>query len=286
MVLLSNTAVQLFKKISIDRQYIKQRRQFWYLIEKYTKVEWMALKLLYASIISQIFILNFCVLTFDVNETKFLFIDFCVTFTDCEKLSLVWFINFFYQQVMALVAMFMFFAHFGTVFMLLSHACFKVDTVIVTVKKLGRLCEHSKMNLKYWRIYNHELIERRIRKILAESCDARHFIGMAQTYIATTILAETVILCLIVCMSLFSITKSHANLPICYVSISCSILQLFVYNFIGQRLQSKLEELIEAVYNLHWYNMHPKVILMSLQRFRGFHGIFFYLSHETFYQVR
>jgi 7tm Odorant receptor len=262
------------------------------LIETYTNTEWKVLTFFLASTVAMIFLLIFSVLVFDLNKTKLIFIDFCLTISECQTFSGVWFMNFFYQFITVVLGMFIFFGYFGTVFMLISHACFKVDSVIVTVKQLRKFCEHKKMNVKYWRIYNQYFIKKYTRKALMESLDTRNFIEMAQSYIAATVLADTLILCIMVCMTLFAITKSDTNLLVCTIGLMLSSSQLYIYNFSGQRLQNKLDELVDAVYDLPWYNMHFMVqrdilfILMSLQKFRGLHGIFFFLSHETFYKVR
>lgn len=285
------SADRLFAKIFKDRQYALADRKFWHLIETYTRTEWMILRIFYGFTFFVALTTTLLAVTFDFNETRLFVLNFCLSLTDCKTFSLIWILNFSYQLIVVVVSILVFSAYFGVIFMLMSHACFKVDVVIETVKGLKTFCDHEKMNAKYWRIYNRYFIKKQMQQILIQSLDTKNFIEEAQSYMEISIFTELIILGLVICTTIFSISKSATGSMIC---LACSILStvlLFVYNFAGQQLQNKLDELVEAVYSLPWYNLHFRdqkdflFILMSLQKFRGFHGIFFYLSHETFHQV-
>jgi 7tm Odorant receptor len=265
---------QLVGKIISDTKYTKANERFRTIIESYSRMEWKILILCCVVLIGVSFIQCWLNLVFILNESQLPF-DFYIPQISS---STDWVLSYAFQLLVIYFAADTVAAYFAVTVIVISHASFKADTVICTVKSLQQ--EAKLEDFKNW-----------LTRVTDESNDLIDFIELANEFVAPSCLSDILVLCSAVCLAMFSFSRSTSGSILCTSVMVSAIFQLYVYNLGGQQLKNKLSDLTFSVYNTEWYNLPHKQqkdvlqIMVALQKIKGFNGIFFELSHATFQKV-
>lgn len=283
-------AKRLVSKILRDRRYLQTNKRFWPLIESYSKFEGKLTRLFYRVIIIMVFFLLTVVPLVGMNKTR-LPLDFYIPFLPVDGFSVNWGINYIYQLIIMLASIPIVNAHVGLTILVISHACFKIDTALISLKRFSDSFEDNAMHFKYWRIWNHSVIKSRMKRFVDETNDIIEYTKMAQKFIALPNCADTLIISFMICTSAYAARHNWLASVVCVLMIVSAIAQLALYNFAGLIMLNKVEELVFSVYDTPWYNLHYKrqkdifFILLVLQNMKGLNSIFNNLCNATFYQV-
>jgi 7tm Odorant receptor len=266
---------QLIAKVLRDTNYGSVDARFWKTIESYTNIEWKLLLLFYVITIGMASSLMYVNFVFQINETRLPY-DFYIPFVSSYENLTNWLINYLFQFVVTFFAVSATLAYTAIMIIVMCHGCLKVDTVICTVESFDGSADQNEA--KRW-----------LENVAAESKDLLDYLEMANGLIAPSTLTDTLILCSSVCLAIFSFAEEFSF--VCCTILFVALFQMYAYNFGGQQVRNKLDDLNFAVYDSHWYNLSFKqqkdvlFVMVSLQSFKGFNSFFFELSHATFYKV-
>jgi 7tm Odorant receptor len=287
---LNKQAKRLVTKIIRDRRYLQTNKRFWRLIETYSKFEGKLIRFMSFFMIFNGLFFSFIVPLTGFNKTR-LPLDFFIPFLLVEGNWVNWGVNYVYQLILIVCLICLVNAHIGITILVISHACFKIETVLISIKRFGDSFEENTKNIKYWRIWNHSIIDNRMKRVVDETNDIMQYTKMAQKFIAMPNCADTLIICFTICTSAYAARHNWFASALCVAIILTSMVQLAIYNFAGQIMLDKLNALVFSVYNTPWYNLNYRkqkdicFILLATQNMRGLKGIFNNLCNATFYQV-
>lgn len=288
---MNKQAKRLISIIIRDRQYLQTNKRFWPLIESYSNFERKILLFLNWSIIGFAFITIIVIPELHLTENS-LPLNVELSFLPIENSSVGWWINYAYQFTLLMAALFIFNAYIGVTILVISHACFKVDTAMISVKRWGNSFKENTKNIKYWRIWNHSVIENRMKRVVDETNDIIEYTKMAQKLIAMPNFLDNLIVCFAICVTIYSILNDWKSSLASLVYFVLTFSQLALYNIAGQIIINKMNSLSFSVYDTPWYNLSYKKrkdimsVLLATQNMNGLKGIFSNLCNATFYQVR
>jgi hypothetical protein len=273
--IMNGKSKQLIAKLMSDTDYRSADERFWKIIESYTKIEWKLLVLFYMITIGMASSLSYVNFVIQINETRLPY-DFYIPLVSSYESLTNWIINYAFQVVVTFFAVLATLAYTAIMILVMCHGCLKADMVICTVESFDG--SENQEKAKTW-----------LKLVAVESKDLLDYLDLANTFIAPNTLTDTLILCSSVCLAIFSFTQEFSL--VCCTILVVALFQMYAYNFGGQQIRKKLDNLVFAVYDTHWYNLSFKqqkdvlYILVSLQSFGGYNSYFFELCHETFYRV-
>lgn len=293
MLTLNKRAKELVETIVRDRQYLQNNKRIWPLIESYSKMERRVTQFFNSAIIylALVFLIIVPVLDSSGKQLPYNFDIFFLPVSPKTGFSVNWTINYAFQMIDIMTAAISLNANFDTMFLVLSHACFKADAAIAAVKMYGESIEDKSKDPRQWRILNSNVIQKRMRRVMKDTVDLIEYSGMVQRFISMPNCADTQSTCFIICTCAFVAKTNMMDSIVCAVYLAVSVFQLGAFNMAGQILLNKLDNLEFAMYDTPWYNLHHKqqkdifFTIMCMQQLKGFKGIFSYLCNKTFYQV-
>lgn len=223
---------------------------------------------------------------------KRLFYNFQIVFLPFEDISLNWFLNFVYQTSLAFIAGGFIYAYMSSAFLLMDHTCWGLDNMIFLVKKLQSEVQKTADDCKDESSVHINTVNAQLKTIVVESLRCINWWNKLQTQLELIFLMEFSVLSFFLCMFLFSMSSNPSSSVDSYLGIVLFLAQLFVYCWMGERVNVRIEKLVAEIYEIKWYlkktSQRKDVLLLLVlaQNMKGFNGIFDEVNMETFKKVR
>lgn len=198
--------------------------------------------------------------------------------------STSWAINYIFQLVTATFSTLFFLAYLPLTMLFMNHSRWTIETVSLAVKELDELF----INLQP---IQENQIESLIVKISEKICKVIEYQHNAVELLKFIFFAEFCSLTAIFCMCLqaISTTLDESKNPLTAVLIN--LWQLFVYCWMGSRIERLVDSLTIAIYEVKWelltrkQQKHWLLTLAICQNIRAYHGIFKRVDLKTFQNV-
>lgn len=227
----------------------------------------------------------FSVLFIKFNQ-KQLLINFHIIFLPFDEISFNWLLNYLYQMVFDISAAIYLLAYISAVLLSMNHACWKLDNLILFVKRL-QLSANALRN----GTLNGRLVNRQIEDIVKESYQFMHWREKVQDFLELIFLIEFSCLSFIMCTISFALFGNPGTSFLIYMAMIAVLSQLFTYCWMGTRVNDRIEQLAAEIYDVKWYLMSTSqqkdilLILIMAENMKGFNGIFNEVNMETFKKV-
>lgn len=273
--------------------------EIWQLTLGHCKKEFLSLLGFAISIVLNIGFAFASIIFFQVNEYR-LPLKVFIVWLPFNDISRNWFLNFFYQLSMALMAAGLLVAYIPLIMFLINHSCLGLDVSIKLAEKIRATSKELNMNeisddkiaaKKARKSRIEKSITNQIEKLVETSYTFMERHAETQDLLKFNFFLEFSVLSTIFCCCLFTISADYRATVMAYLAMFLFVPQLFIYCWLGNRVISRVEKLAATVYDIRWYAMkveHRKDILKILlmaQNMQGFNGIFHDVSMETLQKV-
>lgn len=213
--------------------------------------------------------------------------NFYIVVLPFEGFSISWLLNYVHQTINAVVIITFYVTYTLMTMLLVNHACWKVDALILKVEELDESLgdKTDEMNKSLM------TINMKLRKIVETSCNVNDWIKESQTILQFHFFVEFSLLSLVLGLTLCVISLNTSSSFEVYVIAIVPVFQLFLVCWLGNRLMIRSEKLSAALYDTKWYNLNIsqqkdlQMVLTVTQSMKGFNVLFNEISIESFQQV-
>lgn len=206
-----------------------------------------------------------------------------ILFLPFEGYSINWFITYIYQSAFIFIAVVFMVTHFSFVLILTNHSCWGLDLLIAAVEELTQIPDQADLA--------RQEITKQMKIIYEKSLVVIGWQRQAQQYLEFIFLVEFSLLSFMIGGCAYTIVTDPAGSTIVYPGVWFVLSQLFVYCFMGNRVNNRINELKSKLYDTNWYSMayvhrmEIRLFLLMAQNLKNFNGLFKGLSMETFSDV-
>lgn len=225
-----------------------------------------------------------------VNSALHLPLPFSIIFLPFENFSLTWFINYLFQLVWSMLGVLLTIIYFMFTLAFLNHSCWQVDIILSVVKRMSSTLVESEGFAEL--TLARSLVQKRLKSVYKRTVQLLKWHEHIQKIMKFSFFVEFIFLSIILCLSITSLVDDPFGSMLIIVLIAICTSQFFLYCFMGSRVMSKVNELAAALYDVNWHLMRPKqrkdlqLILVMVQNFQPYNGIFKDINLETFQKVR
>ena len=218
-----------------------------------------------------------------------------------ETNFLNWIINYAYQLIVLIFALFHFVSYFPTFLILMNHSCWYVDMLISDIKKwnshlyecveptTSRNCENIGIVPRLNSVSDEKKFKEHLRSVVEMGCNIIKWRNDVNSLLSFIFCVEFTSVSAILSLCAFTFHSNTSHFAFHVTFFIC--LELFCNCWLGSKNQSKFEELSMAIYDMDWYLMTPKqrkdlcLVLTMTQNMKTFDGIFFPVDFKTFQKV-
>lgn len=181
-------------------------------------------------------------------------INFFIVLLPVDGNSVNWSCNYFFQVVDLAFAGAFICAYVPIALAFMNHCCWGIDITILLVKKLDETLDDDNGPKELQRAE----IAKRLKKIVDSTYSVLEWQGDVQGLLRFNFMTEFSLLSFIFCMCLYTMTSNHFSSIYILCSMITVLSQLFIYCFMGNRINLRVEKLTAALYDTKWYEMEPK----------------------------
>lgn len=212
---------------------------------------------------------------------------FAIILLPFDGMSFNWLLNFLFQFVTVFVVGSFIAIFFAFSVLLLNHTCWLIDATILVIESLNETIVEEFEDVAQKK----KAIDGLLKEIAEMVQKVQDWQEGVQSLMGSVFLVDFNVLSSFICMCVFSLTESFfESIPV-LLAFSVILSELFVFCWLGSRVDSRVESLCAALYDTEWYAMdrkHQKDLQMSIvmtQNMHGFNGIFSEVNLETFKAV-
>lgn len=197
---------------------------------------------------------------------------FQIIFLPFDGISVNWLLNYAYQLIDILLELTYFLGYFCVTLVLMNHSCWVIDATVPSVLKLEEVLSNDEVNQSDVRTSIQEVIE--------QSLGVISWMNETRRILRLSFLSEITLLSSILCMSIFTFLSSPYESLFVLALGMIALSQFAVYCWIGSRVNSRLAQFANAIYNCRWDKMTPsqrrdlQLVLMMTQNIKGFNAVF------------
>jgi 7tm Odorant receptor len=286
----SSQRTKLLENIKTDRTRTVENKDHWDLIETYNNRE-ILLTHRYRCLTKIFGVVVLIFNLFEISNELRLPLKVHLAVFPVNGFSVNWALNLFHQSMVSIFAFILYNAYFPLIMVIINHASFKIEALIVNIKKYHETLEFGPIDVDSWRLVLNRQIMNGMKNYVKESSVFLEYRNEVQTLIKNCIGAEFFILTLWICLNVFVISKSGVQYSIAYVVIAIAFPQLLFYCYVGAKFKVLVDKVGDDLYDLPWYKFSPDqrrhflLILKMSHNIGDLHGMFFTLSMESFYKV-
>lgn len=200
--------------------------------------------------------------------------------------TLIWFPNYFLQGSCAAVEALFRFTYIAMGLLFMHQPCLLVDMSLIQVKRLNDIiCNQSTVG-------DTTKVSDQIKIVIEATRQTQEWREEIQNMMRVNFLSEVLGLTFLCGAGLFMISSKPSESLLIITITGLCLCQLFSYCWMGNRFNTRIEELTQKLYGIEWYAMTIKqqkdlqLIIAMSQNMRGYNGIFFGMSFDIFQQVR
>lgn len=225
----------------------------------------------------------------EVNQNRLPFKFHIIGLPPDGSFSVNWVINFVVQSTAVIAYSTFVSAYLPMTMILMNHSCWVMEVVQDSVDELKIMLDRSEVRMLPASDINQ--VKEKLKNIIESTCNFIEWQKQAQSLLKFSFFMDFTLLSAILCMSATSLTGKLSDFlsvgPILLVCIS----QLFVYCWIGSRVENRFQCLSDALFGMNWDRLHGtlrndvKLILLLSQNLKSFNGIFKAVDLPTFQKV-
>lgn len=253
--------------------------------KSYSKQEFFSVVFFYVSGSSMILIVLSSNIFFEVNELR-LPVNFHLTILPFTGFSISWALNYVFQVIMIVNASCFLYIYIPLTMIVLNHSCWQLDETLFLLAKLSKtLAQDPESSVCK------KQVRENMKDIVKMGSLVLEWQSDVQSLIGFNFLTEFSLLSSIIALCLFSMSSNFFDSTFILCVFSITMVQLFFYCFMGNRVITRIDSIVAVSYDLNWYSIElPQrkgiiTIIQMAQNMKGFNGIFWSLSMETFKMV-
>lgn len=215
--------------------------------------------------------------------------NFIIPFLSFEEIfSLNWYLNYFFQCLGVIYLAIFYFPFIVLILILINHACWGIDVLILLVKNLGEKIDYK---IPADSLLRKDIIAKEVKAIVEMTVQAQEWRNKVQSLLAIIFLVDFSVLSFMFCLCIYNISSSVFESFVIPAILNIILNQLYVYCWMGSRVISRIDNLTIAIYDINWHLLDAKQrkdilkILPMAQNMQGFNGIFHSVSLDTFQKV-
>lgn len=226
---------------------------------------------------------------FDSTQNRLPLAFYILGLTVDGSFSANWAINFGFQVLVLIVNSSFFSAYLPMTMILMNHSCWIIDFAQETVSDLNN--ELVCPGIGLIATSKSEPIQEKLKKVVDATCDVIEWQRKAQKLLELSFLMEFSLLSIVLCMSLTSLHNDLSDSLSVGPILNVCIAQLFVYCWIGSRINSRFDLLSNSLFGINWERLHGnqrnvvQLLLLMCQNLKGFNGVFKKVDLSTFQKV-
>lgn len=225
-----------------------------------------------------------------LSTTKYqLPIDFMIILLPIdEKYSLNWFLNYFYQLLLAILVCVFFYSYVALTLIFMNHSCWGIDISIQLIKELNDKIEYK---IPKNSLLRKKIIAKQVKLIVEMTYRVEEWRRKVQSLLSINFLVEFSVASFFLCLCIYKVSFNPFGSMFTIIFMYVVLCQLFVYCWMGSRVITRIQNLTSAVYDTEWYLLNLSQqkdlqnILTMAQNMRSYNGIFKSVSLDTFQKV-
>lgn len=192
-----------------------------------------------------------------------------------------WAINYVYQISFIVFAIILYICYSLFMLLTINFSCWEIEVLTHQVRRI----------LDPPGVEEDGSIENRTQKVVERSYRVIAWLKEAQTLMQFTFLVDFSLSSTIICMCLYVLSIDLLGSAILFLLIILMTSQIAVYCWMGNRVNVRIEELADAIYDVEWYSVGISkqkeilIILIHAQNLKGFNGIFNAVNLATLQSV-
>lgn len=199
-------------------------------------------------------------------------------------------INFAYQLFSQVNMLIFFISYIPMTAILMNHMCLMCDLGHELIRVLESSLKDADIAL--FDETERNTFDENLKKLVNATYDIIEWRKQAQNLLSFSFLADFSLLSVVLCMSVTSITSGWSDLLTAAPAFFVCTSQLFVYCWLGSRIEYRYETISATLFGMNWERLHGnqrrdvQLILLMCQNLSGFNGIFKTVNLSTFQKVR
>lgn len=201
----------------------------------------------------------------------------CLWFLPFDGISWQWAVNYIFQLFTCFSAGY-FLIFFPLVLILMHHSCLLAEVASIKVEELK-----NKLGVP---------TSQSLRDVITATESFVAWQSTTRKILRLSFLAEITVLSLFFCMCLQALTADIGAAFYVLGPVSASIMQLYVYCWMGTRIQTRYQKLYMQLYGLDWTRLSRnqqrelQMVLMMWQKMKGYDAVFKAVNFSLLQKVR
>lgn len=207
-------------------------------------------------------------------------------------------INFAFQLFSQVNVLIFFVAYTPMTAIFMNNVCWMCDLTLFSIRDLENSFEEAEFVMiseirdnSSGEVVSAESFDEKLKKVVDATYDIIEWQKKAHKLLTFSFLADFSLLSVVLCLSASSITSGFSDLVTAIPAFFVSTSQLFVYCWLGSRIENRYETLAKTLFGLNWERLRGhqrrdiQLVMLMCQNLKGFNGIFKAVDLATFQKV-